>query len=265
MCLFVLRHGDVWTAIVDLRRNESLTQFVYFYVQAPDHGEELRLSIASVKTHFVGDATFLVIGEKPAWYDGPHLPLKQFTGIRDNPARMPFRDTQHKNMVAAGSDLVEEEFVWIMDDCFMLKATTLDEMRILHYDPWYRINVKTTWNQLIRITFAALSKHGKSQLQYGIHGPHIFTKTNLRAMFQKYDYPQSLLLFEILYQNEYSEPQNAVPYGANWQGVEYPMFLKRLLRPMTREQLEAIDSNFLNYQARVWNTTMKMFLLSRFG
>jgi len=247
------------------RRNESLTQFVYFYVQAPDNGEELRLSIASVRKNFVGEPSFIVIGEKPPWYDGQHIPLKQFTGIRDNPARMPFRDTQHKIMHVASSDLIEEEFVWIMDDCYMLKPTTIKEMRTPHYDPWYRINTKTTWHQLLKITFAAMAKRGKSQLQYGTHAPHIFTKTNLRSMFVEYDFPRSLLLFEVLYCNHFHDPQLAVPYGAKWNGVEYPMFLQRLLRPMTRQQLETIDANFINWQAKVWGTTMKMFLTSRFG
>lgn len=247
------------------RRNESLTQFVYFYVQAPDNGEELRLSIASVRKNFVGEPSFIVIGEKPPWYDGKHIPLKQFTGIRDNPARMPFRDTQHKIMHAVSSDLINEEFVWIMDDCYMLKPTTLDEMKVPRYDPWYKINVKATWHQIIRITFAALGKQGKSQLQYGTHLPHVFTKTNLRSLFDMYGFPGQLCLFEILYGNTFHNPKAAVPYGANWQGVEYPMFLKRLLSPMTRQQLENVDANFLNYQAKVWNTTTKLWLRQRFG
>jgi len=147
----------------------------------------------------------------------------------------------------------------------MLKPTTIKEMRTPRYDPWYKINVKATWHQIIRITFAALGKQGKSQLQYGTHLPHVLTKTNLRSMFETYGFPGQLCLFEILYGNTFHNPKDAVPYGANWQGVEYPMFLKRLLRPMTRQQLDTIDANFLNYQAKVWNTTTKLWLQQRFG
>ena len=252
-------------SMVMFSRRNQLTQFVYFYVQAPDNGEELRLSIASVMTHFVGDASFLVIGEKPPWYDGPHLPLKQFTGIRDNPARMPFRDTQKKIMVAADSDLVDEEFVWIMDDCFMLKATTLEEIKVPRYDPWYKMNTKTTWHQLIKITFAALSKRGKPNLQYGTHLPHVFEKTKLREMFAEYDFPQSLLLFEVLYANHFYDPNTAFSYGGTFGGRHYEQFLQRLLRPMTKIQLDSIDANFLNYQAKCFNVQMKLWLNGRFG
>lgn len=231
-------------------------QFVYFYVQAPDHGEELRLSIASVRRNFVGTPKFLVIGEKPIWYDGPYIPLKKFVGIHDSPARMPFRDTQHKIIVCANSDLVDEEFVWIMDDCFMLKPTTIEELRVPRHDPWYRVNTKSVWHQLIRITFAALKKNGKSNLQYGTHLAHVFRKTNLQAMFQKYDFPQQLLLFEILYANTIHAPETAIPYTG---------FLRRLLRPVPRQQLDGITENMLNYQSKVWNPVMKLWLQQRFG
>jgi hypothetical protein len=240
-------------------------QFVYFYVQAPDSGEELRLSMASVRKNFAGTPTFLVVGQKPPWYDGPLIPMKQFFGIRDAPARMPFRDTQKKIMVCATSELVDEEFVWMMDDTFMMKPTTIEDMRVPRYDPWYRVNVKAVWHQCIRVTFAALKKHGKPNLQYGTHLPHVFMKTNLQAMIAEYEFPTQLLLFEILYGNTFHNPEEAIPYGETWQGVTYPRFLKRLLRPATRQQLEALDVNFMNYCSKCWNPTMKLFLRQRFG
>lgn len=241
------------------------TQFVYFYIHGPDNGMELQLSIISLKKNFPGSFRVTVIGEKPSWYDGHHIPSPRFKGIRDHAARMPFRDTQSKIIACANSDEIDEEFVWIMDDLIMLKPTTIAEMRVPRYDPWYRVNKKTTWHQLISHTFAALKKHGRPNLQYGTHLAHVFTKTNLRVMFDKYGFPGTLLLFEILYQNEYRNPEEAVPYGETWNGVKYPQFLKRLLRPATRQQLDAIDANFLNWQSKCWNTTMKLFLTNKFS
>lgn len=239
-------------------------QFVWFHVPGPDNSAELRFSISSVQKNFVGDARITVVGEKPQWYDGHCIPVKQFKGVRDHTARMPYRDTQSKIMKCAVSDEIDEEFVWIMDDCYMMKPTSISDMRIPRYDPWYRVNTKTTWHQLIRHTFAALQKHGRPNLQYGTHLPHVFSKTKLRAMFEAYQFPGSLLLFEILYQNAYHTQDEAVPYGETWQGVKYPQFLKRLLRPATRQQLDAIDANFLNYQSKCWNPTMKLWLQQRF-
>lgn len=240
-------------------------QFVWFHVNGPDSSAELRFSISSVQKNFVGDARITVVGEKPQWYDGHCIQLKQFKGIRDHTARMPYRDTQSKIMKCAVSGEIDEEFVWIMDDCYMLKPTTIKELRVPRYDPWYRVNTKTMWHQLIRHTFAALQKRGMPNLQYGTHLPHVFSKTKLRDMFETYQFPGSLLLFEILYQNSYHAPEEAVPYGETWQGVKYPQFLKRLLRPATRQQLDAIDANFLNYQSKCWNPTMKLWLQQRLG
>ena len=239
-------------------------QFVYFYVRAPDKGEELRLSMASVRKNFVGTPSFVVVGEQPPWYDGAMIPMKQFLGIRDSPARMPFRDTQKKIIECSVNPMIEDEFVWIMDDCYMMKPTTIQQMRTPRYDPWYRINVKTVWHQLIRITFACLKKNGKSNLQYGTHLPHVFVKEKLREMIRQYDFPNQLLLFEILYGNMYHNASEAIPYGETWQQVKYDNFLKRILSPMTRNQLEAIDANFINYQSKCWNSVMKLFLKQRF-
>lgn len=240
------------------------TQFVYFYIHGPDCGMELQLSIISLKKNFPGSFRVTIVGDKPKWYDGHHIPSPRFKGIRDHAARMPFRDTQSKIIACANSDEINEEFVWIMDDCYMMKPTTIEEMRVPRYDPWYRVNTKTIWHQLIRHTFVALDKHGKSQLQYGTHLPHVFTKTNLLEMFSTYGFPGTLLLFEILYQNTYHAPSDAVPYGETWKGIKHQQFLKRLLRPATRQQLDAMDANFLNYTSKCWNPTMKLWLQQRF-
>lgn len=240
-------------------------QFVWFHIPGPDHSAELRFSIKSVENNFDGKARIIVVGDKPQWYDGHFISVKQFKGIRDHTARMPYRDTQSKIMKCAVSDEIDEEFVWIMDDCYMLNPTTIEDMRVPRYDTWYKVNTKTTWHQLIRHTFAALKKNGHSNLQYGTHLPHVFTKTKLRSMFEWYQFPGTLLLFEILYQNTYHTEAEAVPYGETWGGVKYPQFLKRLLRPATRQQLDAVDANFLNYTSKCWNPTMKLWLQQRFG
>ena len=238
----------------------TVTQFVWFYITAPDNGEELRLSMASVRKHFTGEPKFLVVGEKPAWFDGPHFALRQFKGINDSLSRMPYRDTQHRIMQCATSDLVDEQFVWMMDDVVFLKPTTLKEIQIPRHDPWHRENVTTAWNQLIKITFAALRKAGKPTLQYGTHAPHVFKKSNLRQMFDDFEFPATLLLFEILYGNLYYKSDKAVPFAGTLDGIEYPNYLKRVVKPMTRQQLDAMDVNVLNWKQKCWTPTLKLWV-----
>jgi hypothetical protein len=230
-------------------------QFVYLYINGPDNGLELQLSIRSVERNFKGKAKITVVGTKPSWYTGHFIDVPPFKGIREAITRRPFRDTQNKIMQCLHHPEIDEKFVWIMDDVYLLKPTTLAELSVPRFDPWYRVNNKTVWHQQIRITFAALAKNGKSNLQYGTHLPHVFEKKNLIDCFGQYDYPKQLLLFEILHGNHVNNPDIALPYTG---------FLRRFLKPVSWQQLDAVQENVLNYQSRVWNSTMREWLRDKF-
>ena len=242
--------------------NVAATQFVWFYVTGPDNGKELNLSIRSVQKNFLGIPQITVIGTKPSWYDGHYIPMKQYSGIKDVKGNMPFRDTQHKlvSCVADECAEIDEEFVWIMDDTYMMKPTTIEEMRVQRYDPWYKPLNRSTWHRLIGETFSILRKNGFSTLQYGTHLPHVFTKTNLRDMFERYNYPGNLYLFEVLYGNTFGKPDESLPYAGFWEGVEYPAFLSRHLRPVKLAQLDSLNANFVNHSAVCWNTVLKRWI-----
>jgi len=241
-----------------------MTQFVYLNIVGPDNGEELRLSMASVRKNFIGDPEFTVIGEKPSWYDGHYIPANRLTKMRELPGRMAFRDTQAKIMHAASHPEIDEEFVWMMDDQFFLKSTSLEDLKVFRYDPWYRTNSKREWHRLIKMTFGALAANGRGNFQAGTHLPHVFEKEKLRQMFDEYGFPNNLYLFEILYENHWQLDRTPIPYGGNWQGIQYPQFLKRLLRPLMIRQLNEIDANVLNYQSNVWRPTMRDWLRGQF-
>lgn len=231
-----------------------MAQFVWFYVPGPDNGLELDLSIRSIQKNFKGKASITVVGTKPSWYTGHFIDVPPFNASRESISRRPFRDTQNKIMQCLNHPEIEEKFIWIMDDVFLLKPTTLAELSVPRFDPWYKVNNKTVWHQMIRITFAALKANKRSNLQYGTHLPHLFDKTNLRECFETYNYPKQLLLFEILYQNHVNGDS----------GVPYTGFLKRILKPLSFQQLNEISETVLNYQSRVWNGTMREWLKAKF-
>jgi hypothetical protein len=251
-------------ADVFLPKEDSMTQFVYLNIIGPDNGEELRLSMASVRKNFTGSASFTIIGDKPNWYTGHHIPVPRLTKMRELPGRMAFRDTQAKIMLAASHPEIEEEFVHMMDDQFFLKPTSIEDLKVLRYDPWYRTNSKREWHRLIKMTFGALAANGKANFQAGTHLPHVFEKQKLQQMFVEYGFPNNLYLFEILYENHWQLERAPIPYGGNWQGVQYPQFLRRLLRSLTLRQLNEIDSNVLNYQSNVWRPVMRDWLKGQF-
>lgn len=239
-------------------------QFLWFYVPGPDNGNELRYSIRSVVENFQGEAKITVIGERPNWYSGHFIQCPQNVK-RAKRERDAFLDTQHKIVVASQHPEIEDEFVWIMDDVYILQPVTIDDLKIPRHDPWYKVKSAKLWHRLIAETFKALQKHGKTNHQYGTHLPHHIEKQRLIDLFQLYDYPKNLYLWEILYGNHYrSDP---CPYGSTWQGVQYPQFLKRLLRrPRKIKELHDVTAGafVLNYQSACYGKIMQAFLESKF-
>lgn len=240
-------------------------QFLWFYIAGPENGFELRHSIRSVIQNFSGDAKITVIGERPNWYRGHFIECSR-TYVRKRRDRDPFLDTQKKIVTASQHPEIDDEFVWIMDDTYLLQPTTIEDLQVPRYDPWFKNRSNREWHRLIRSTFDALKKNGKPNLQYGTHLPHHIEKQKLVELFSIYQYgPKNLLLWEILFCNHYKT--NAVPYGGNWEGVAYPQFLRRLLRrPKSIQELDEISksSHVLNYQSNCFGPIIKSWLSLKF-
>lgn len=238
-------------------------QFVWLYVHGPDNGFELRHSIRSVIQNFDGEAKVMVIGDKPDWYTGPYIHVDRMRR-RGVPQRAAFLDTQNKIVIASNHPEIDDEFVWIMDDVYLINRTTTGDLSVPRYDPWYQSG-RTEWHRRISATFQALRSKGRPNMQAGTHLPHVFRKQKLVECFREYDYPRHLYLFEILYFNHYND--TAIPYGENLNGVQYPQFLRRLLKRPRREadlDATAFHSNVLNYQSTCLCNVMKKWLQKRF-
>lgn len=237
-----------------LQQEETSTvdHFVWLHAHGPDDSLELQLSIESVLRFVNPQAKITVIGDKPNWYRGHHLPATK-SPIKDASARMPFRDTQWKIMLAARSAEISEEFVWMMDDQFFLRQTTVQQISRHWFDPWFRMGVKV-WHNLIRATFNQLQVRGKPNLQTATHLPHVFRRELLEEMFSVYGFPSRLLLFEVCYQNHWRNPETKVAYTG---------FLKRIPACLPRCELEQIGEHILNYYAQGWVPEMRAFLESR--
>lgn len=230
-------------------------QFVWFYVPGPDNGFELKHSIRSVVQNFSGSAEIVVIGDRPKWYVGHFISCEKIKPARRaSPEKSAFLDTQHKIVVSASHAEIDSEFVWMMDDQFILKPTTIEDLKTPREDPWYRGTSHREWHKLISATFSATKQKGKTAIQYGTHLPHHFEKVNLTELFQVYDYPKNLYLFEILYGNHFR--LNPIPYVG---------FLKRLLkRPKSVNMLDEISEHVLNYQAPCYGNIIKEWLEAKF-
>lgn len=241
-------------------------QFVWLHIDAQDNSMELRHSIRSVQKNFSGQAQFTVVGDIPPWYSGHAILVPKYS-VRRVPRtdRRAFLDTQNKIWTAVNHPEVQDEFVWMMDDVFLLQPTTIEDLKTPRFDPWYQQNRAREWHRLIAATFTALRSRGKTNLQYGTHLPHHFEKQKMLDLFSLYNYPRQLYLFEILYGNHYRT--DAIPYGGNWNGTDYHFFLRRLLkRPRTTGEMDSLvgDSNVLNYQSVCFGPQIKTWLERKF-
>ena len=103
-------------------------QFVWVYWNTGAKNDELRWSIRSVLKNYQGDAKIMVVGCKPDWYTGPHIPVKRVRKGRNRA----FRDSLNKLIIAAASKEVDDQFVWMMDDIYFNRPVD-DETLKTHY------------------------------------------------------------------------------------------------------------------------------------
>lgn len=239
--------------------------FVWLHIHAADDSVELKYSIRSVYKYFQGDVKVTLIGDRPNWYRGHHIPVTQIFR-RANRKLDSTVDQANKMIVAATHPEISEEFLWCMDDFILLKPVTVADLRVVRYDPWWQKNNKSQWHKLISTTFDALKAKGRPNYQTGTHLPHMFEKHKLVELFSIYNYPKALTLFEILYTNHYAK--EFIPYGSVWEGVEYPYFIRRMLtRPVKAADIDAVASGVFsfNWQANAYCNILRDWLESNFA
>jgi hypothetical protein len=233
-------------------------QFVWFHVPGPDDSGELRYSIRSVTTNCAECHRVTVIGDKPKWYTGHHIPHKRITRPkRVSQPMMKYEDTNEKMILAASHPEIDREFCWMMDDQYFLQSVSVEELKTPRFDPHYRVKSGRSWHQMIRKTFAALTKRGYGTLQYGTHLPHVFEQEKLREMFVEFEYSANVLLSEIVYGNRYRV--DAIPYTSD-------NFLKRLQAPHPVRSLDKIatENKVLNHLGRIWQSSIRKWIPTRF-
>jgi hypothetical protein len=211
--------------------------------------EELRYSMRSIET-FLKDTevSFTLIGSIPVWYAGHHIPIERYTG--HNPLR--YFDTLKKLKRLVADPYVPENFFWMMDDVYLIKPTTVEELQIPRHDPnEYEIN--TEWRAIKKKTQEHLRSAGVPCLDYATHLPHFVNKTNLRHLFSIYPMttPMDLYLWEILYGSLFYE--NPQPY--------FPYF-KRVLRKLTPDELREHlkDAVVTNNNVPGWGLSLRAYL-----
>lgn len=88
---------------------------LYTYRLDQHKGLELRYSIRSMVKYFTALTDILLVGDKPDWYKGDHIPCED---IKDKPGL-----SIAKKIIASG---INDDFLWCADDHFALKPFGAD-------------------------------------------------------------------------------------------------------------------------------------------
>ena len=228
--------------------------FVWVYYHNAAKNDELRFSMRSVLANFKGTAKISLVGDAPPWYCGHHIPVERVAGPNNYRT---FRDSFNKVLTAANSPEIENDFVWCMDDVYFLNPFTEEQLRQPRH--MGRICERTAarlkgnkWQRLKRRT---AERVGLGCFDYATHLPHVLNQERFLAMVDKYNMPQELYIWEILYGHEYYK--NPVHYS--------PFLARTQTRPTYEKMAEHCGrSTVFNHVDSAWCEPVRAALLDRF-
>ena len=232
-------------------------EFVWVYWNKGARNDELRWSIRSVYSCFDGPVQITLVGDKPSWYRGKHIPVKRVGGPANYRA---FRDSFNKLKTAVFSnDISADSICWMMDDVYLLHRCREADLRQprnngricnksvrrLRHNKWQRLKARTA------------KKIGLPNLDFATHLPHVIDRQKWIDMYKDpfWDFKNNLWLWENVYGNLYYE-------NSQW----YSPFFSRLQRRENYKNLKAIfeKSVCLNHIDPAFNEDMRAALFDRF-
>lgn len=228
-------------------------QFLYCYFHNGAKQDELRWSMRAIDSYYQGEASFLVIGDKPPWYDGPYIEhprVRRATGFRRG-----LRDVLWKMNTVQNHPLVADEFFWMMDDVFLLRPITKEELVVPRAFGRIRENRANGWRSVKSNTSSRLRDLGLPQRDYATHLGHHIVKDNLQELFKTWDPVEEVFLWEVAYGNTFhSDPAPAAPY------------LRRFKRRGNAEIYYRFSktSAFLNVYSAAWCQPLRNWLHKKF-
>lgn len=228
-------------------------QFVWCYWHGGAKSDELRWSMRSVEANYQGACKFLVIGDRPPWYDGPVI--EQQRQKHGKGFERGLRDVLLKMHTISRHPDVDAEFVWMMDDVFLIRPTGKQDLQVARYSSDIGEPDKNRWQKIKAATAKRLRRNGLQALDYATHLPHFVQKQKLAKLFETWDPLKHVFLWEVAYQNTFSK--NTAPHRP---------FLSRIKKQYNQEWYNrtANRSTFLNVQGSAWGNDLRNWMVDRF-
>lgn len=229
---------------------KETANFCWVYWAGGAEADELRWSIRSVMKNFAGTARITVIGDKPDWYTGHHIPAPR---LGEQPYRR-YRDTLNKLRILTTSPEIEDPRVWTMDDCYFLKpGFSLADFGFMSKLSRRYYSGGGEWEVMNTITQQQLAAAGYDIWHYATHCPQVIEPDKFKYIMERFDFGPTPLCWESLYGNVFY-PESPVASTTQIRRVSF--------RPCT-----AIDgvrtkeeSCVLNHAHKCWSAEFHAWL-----
>lgn len=161
---------------------------------------ELRYSLRSIQRHLSGVKDIWVVGDRPKWYKGNHIP-------HTNRAASPNHNIKDKVLKACQSE-ISDPFLFMMDDIFFLSDFTAPQMPYYHNGTIQEYLDKRgidPYSKQARNTLNILNYQGLPTLHYDIHTPILYEKEAFKWAVSA-DWANQGYIVKSLYANSIKKP-----------------------------------------------------------
>lgn len=175
-----------------------MIDIIYPYNKKKAAWREIEYSIKSIQKYFMDPHRIHIIGE-----DDLDLPGVDFSIYCEDAPH--YTTEQNNGRKLAVCCKLFDEFVWMNDDFYLLKPTTLNHIKSIPpkcnmLD--YNIRGKNRWNQLLWRTYDMLKDAGIDPVyNFATHTPQFYHSDNILLLADQFPLFQGEVLLETLYFN----------------------------------------------------------------
>lgn len=235
---------------VPLTHDAGTLQFLIPYILSESASDELRWCLRSIHKHYQGQAHVTLIGDKPDWYVGHHIPKKRL-GAQ---SFRRYRDSLSKIDMIRYSGEVGPDVMWCMDDCYFLRPFVAEDFAQGRLNDRKPGKGSDDWNVMLKLTAAAQKKAGLPVLDFSCHLPQMINRDRWNEMFERFEMAKQPLVWESMYGSM---------FAVNPQGHKAFMLRLRNAGALQQHQQRLDRSWLLNHTHEAWSAQMRQWLSER--
>lgn len=206
----------ILSAIREHQKHVDVWPFVWTYWAGGARGDELKYSIRSL-LHWYPEAQVYVVGDKPEWYNGPHINSPR---IKKRPHHA-FVDCYTKLHLAATQ---VPQFVWMMDDLYWVKdfaiseATSPKYVRHVSQQRFYNWKPGNAWAKTRANAYRWLIENNLPTYDFAGHLPQPIQAATFQQMEARLHLFENYKNWECIYFNMFYSGQ-AIDYGRRFTRI----------------------------------------------